>query len=61
MGGKQGMNGLVCGQPAVLTLLLTLLGTRPHRLHPQRRMGRGLAGDQSLTKVARGITLLKWS
>lgn len=55
------MNWLVYGQPAVKTLLLTLLGIRPSRLHPQRSMSRGPARGQSLAKVARGITLLKWS
>lgn len=61
LGGKRGMNQLVYGQPSVKTLLLTLAGMRPRRLHPQRSVGWGLARGQSLAKVAGGITLLKWS
>lgn len=61
MGAKEGMNWLVCGQPAAKTLLLTLSGIRPRCLHPQRNMGRGLARGPSLAEVAGGITLLKWS
>ena len=44
MGAKEGMNWLVCGQPAAKTPLLTLSGIRPRCLHPQRNMGTGLHG-----------------